>query len=65
MCVLCVCVCMCMYYVYIYSECLPGVPTEKCDLLKEGAPFPPDPPSKSWRPEYSVMFTSTHLLCES
>ena len=36
------------------SECLPGVPTKSCDLMREGAPYPPDPPSKHWRPQYNV-----------
>ena len=46
------------------SESLPNVPTESCGLLREGAPFPPDPPSKNWRPDYSVSFirTHTHIL---
>ena len=38
----------------VYSECLPGVPTMSCDLLREVAPYPPDPPSKLWRPEQNV-----------
>ena len=41
-----------------FSECLPNVPTERCELIREGAPFPPDPPSRSWRPEYSVSVYS-------
>ncbi|CAI8028384.1 Serine/threonine-protein phosphatase PGAM5, mitochondrial, partial [Geodia barretti] len=40
----------------IISESLPNVPTESCGLLREGAPFPPDPPSKNWRPDYSDFF---------
>lgn len=39
---------------HVNSECLPGVPTKSCDLMREGAPFPPDPPSKNWRPEQNV-----------
>ena len=46
--------CVIQSWFYIYSESLPQVPTEKCDLLREGAPYPPDPPSKNWRPEYNV-----------
>ena len=38
----------------VYSECLPGVPTMSCDLIREVAPYPPDPPSKLWRPEQNV-----------
>lgn len=28
--------------------------TSSCDLLREGACYPPDPPSKNWHPEYHV-----------
>ena len=44
------------------------MPTEKCDLIREGAPFPPDPPSKTWRPDDSVSCIYTALcscFCES
>ena len=47
----------------IYSASLPDVPTERCDLIREGAPFPPDPPSRSWRPDYSVSRLPNTLLC--
>lgn len=30
---------------------LPGVPTVPCDLIREGAPFPPEPPVQNWPPE--------------
>lgn len=30
---------------------LPGLSTETDDMLKEGAPIPPEPPTGSFRPE--------------
>lgn len=30
---------------------LPDVPRESCDLLREGAPIPPEPPVGHWRPQ--------------
>lgn len=30
---------------------LPGVPTVPCDLIREGAPFPPEPAVQNWPPE--------------
>lgn len=38
----------------IIREHLPSVPVTKCDFLREGAPFPPDPPVGHWRPEARV-----------
>ena len=38
----------------ILAEHLPKVPRKSCDLLREGAPYPPEPPLGSWRPEVSV-----------
>ncbi|VEN61384.1 unnamed protein product [Callosobruchus maculatus] len=35
----------------IISESLPDVEVINCDLLREGAPIPPDPPIGSWKPE--------------
>lgn len=35
----------------IIAKHLPDVPRESCDFLQEGAPAPPDPPSKRWRPD--------------
>lgn len=29
---------------------------EHCDLLREGAPIPPEPPIGSWRPEMHVCY---------
>lgn len=30
---------------------------EQCDLLREGAPIPPEPPIGSWKPEMHVGCT--------
>ena len=38
----------------LISECLPNVPTAETDLLREGAPIRPEPPSKRWRPKEYV-----------
>ena len=39
----------------IIAKSLPDdIPREECDLLREGAPIPPEPPVGSWRPEASV-----------
>ncbi|KAM7539484.1 hypothetical protein Aperf_G00000047538 [Anoplocephala perfoliata] len=35
---------------------LPGVPTVPCDLLREGAPFPPEPAVENWPPEGPKAF---------
>ncbi|CAG9858518.1 unnamed protein product [Phyllotreta striolata] len=35
----------------IISDFLPKLPIENCDLLREGAPVPPEPPIGSWKPE--------------
>ncbi|KAH0625553.1 hypothetical protein JD844_015111 [Phrynosoma platyrhinos] len=39
----------------IISEYLPGVTKLSTDLLREGAPIEPNPPSSHWKPE-AVMF---------
>ena len=39
----------------IIAQHLPNVPRETCDLLREGAPIVPEPPSSSnWRPAKRV-----------
>lgn len=38
----------------ILSACFPDVPLESCDMLREGAPIPPEPPIGHWKPEASV-----------
>ncbi|EUB57298.1 Serine/threonine-protein phosphatase PGAM5, mitochondrial [Echinococcus granulosus] len=35
---------------------LPGVPATPCDLIREGAPFPPEPAVFNWPPEGNVAF---------
>ncbi|XP_047142028.1 serine/threonine-protein phosphatase PGAM5, mitochondrial isoform X1 [Hydra vulgaris] len=40
----------------IISDQMPEVPIEYCSLIREGAPYPPEPPSKSWNPERWVTF---------
>ena len=39
------------------TEHLPGIPVEKCDMLREGAPYPPEPPVGHWKPEQYVRTT--------
>lgn len=39
----------------IILNSLPNVPVSDCSLLEEGAPIPPEPPSRSWRPERSFF----------
>ena len=34
----------------LISKSLPDVPMKSTDLLKEGAPIEPEPPSRNWRP---------------
>ena len=41
----------------IISGHLPNVPVQTCDLLQEGAPFPPEPPVGHWKPEFYVIFS--------
>lgn len=38
----------------IISGHLPNVTVQTCDLLQEGAPFPPEPPVGHWKPEFHV-----------
>lgn len=33
------------------------VPVQSCDMLREGAPVPPEPPIGSWKPELHVSYT--------
>ncbi|KAM7311262.1 serine/threonine-protein phosphatase Pgam5, mitochondrial isoform X1, partial [Ixodes scapularis] len=33
------------------------LPLEPCELIREGAPIPPEPPSGAWKPEAKVFFT--------
>ncbi|KAJ8985242.1 hypothetical protein NQ317_018272 [Molorchus minor] len=41
---------------HIISESLPNVPVKNCDLLREGAPIPPEPPLGRYRPELYQFF---------
>lgn len=38
----------------IIHKHLPDLPRESSDLLREGAPIPPEPPVGHWRPERHV-----------
>ncbi|XP_044260111.1 serine/threonine-protein phosphatase Pgam5, mitochondrial-like isoform X1 [Tribolium madens] len=40
----------------IISTSLPDVPVKHCDLLREGAPIPPEPPIGSWKQEMYKFF---------
>ncbi|XP_065170544.1 serine/threonine-protein phosphatase Pgam5, mitochondrial-like isoform X2 [Atheta coriaria] len=35
----------------LISNSLPDIPVRNCDLIREGAPVPPEPPVGHWRPE--------------
>ncbi|XP_050536070.1 serine/threonine-protein phosphatase PGAM5, mitochondrial-like [Daktulosphaira vitifoliae] len=35
----------------IQKHLSPDIPISSTDLLREGAPIPPDPPSKHWKPD--------------
>lgn len=35
---------------------LDNVPMIECNMLREGAPFPPEPPLKSWKPDHQQFF---------
>jgi len=40
-----------------------NLPLKSSDLLREGAPVPPDPPSRHWKPElYVRLFYESFLL---
>ncbi|RZC40580.1 serine/threonine-protein phosphatase Pgam5, mitochondrial [Asbolus verrucosus] len=41
----------------IISNSLPDVPVLNCDLLREGAPIPPEPPVGSWKQEMHKFYT--------
>lgn len=45
----------------VISGHLPNVPLHTCDLLQEGAPFPPEPPVGHWKPEMHVNYSSVSL----
>lgn len=40
----------------IIHKVLPDIPREETDILREGAPIPPEPPLGSWRPEKNQFF---------
>lgn len=41
---------------HIISASLPNVSISSCDFLREGAPIPPEPPNKRWRPELHQFY---------
>lgn len=41
----------------LISKFLPDVPVSSTDLLREGAPIPPEPPVGSWRPKMQQFHT--------
>jgi serine/threonine-protein phosphatase PGAM5 len=47
----------------VISGHLPNVPLHTCDLLQEGAPFPPEPPVGHWKPEMHVNFIIYFVKC--
>jgi len=40
----------------VYSFLPKDLPRQSCDLLREGAPIPPEPPNGSWRPNANQFF---------
>jgi len=38
----------------IHKFVLPEADMKQCDMLREGAPIPPEPPLNHWRPEATV-----------
>ena len=50
----------------IIAQHLPNVPRETCDLLREGAPIIPEPPSSSnWRPAKRVSSSKPGPGCSN
>lgn len=45
----------------IILKYFPDLPTDSDDMLREGSPIPPEPPSGSWRPEYKASI-ETYLF---
>ena len=46
----------------VISGHLPNVAVQTCDLLQEGAPFPPEPPVGHWKPEFHVILSQLVAL---
>ncbi|XP_071790577.1 serine/threonine-protein phosphatase PGAM5, mitochondrial-like isoform X1 [Asterias amurensis] len=40
----------------IIAQHLPNVPRDECDMLREGAPIPPEPPVGHWKPEIRQFY---------
>jgi len=38
----------------IIHKSLPSLEMTESELLREGAPYPPEPPLRHWRPDYKV-----------
>ena len=49
----------------LISKSLPDVPMKSTDLLKEGAPIVPEPPSRHWRPTASVRKSELFIVVTS
>ena len=49
----------------IITKSLPNVPREQCDMLREGAPIPPEPPVGHWKPEQKVwnIYCKVQWVC--
>ena len=46
----------------IIHKVLPDIPREETDILREGAPIPPEPPLGSWRPEKNVRIVDNKCV---
>jgi len=38
----------------VIQRSLPSIQMSESDLLREGAPYPPEPPLRYWKPDYRV-----------
>ncbi|KAK8784991.1 hypothetical protein V5799_008650 [Amblyomma americanum] len=46
----------------IIHKHLEPLPKESCELIREGAPVPPDPPSETWNPDPKSVGTSSQFF---
>jgi len=55
----------------IIHDHLPEIQMTESELLREGAPYPPEPPLRHWRPDYKVsclhapLYVLAVLMCDT